>query len=412
MTFARLAVAALLTLVLPAMAQESLRIAAVVNDEAISFLDLEARLKLVLISSNVGDTPENRQRAAPQVLRQLIDERLQLQEGKRLNVDATEEDVNEAFRRIEQQANLPAGGLDAEIQQAGINRQSMVDQIRASIVWQKLMRRQLAPQVQVGDDEVEEILASIKRTQNLPELRVIEILLGIDKPEREAEIRRFAEQLVEQARGGADFNALARQFSEAASAATAGEIGWVLPDQLDDTIEAAIGKAEPGDIVGPIRTVAGYQIVKLAERRLLKLADPNDAVVNLRQAVFPLAGAKEDDVRRQAAALVTAATCPDFEKRAEEAKASAPYTLGRLKIGELNEALRPVVTPLEANKPSKPVKVGDAVAVYMVCDRNDPPSSLPSPADVREQVFRGKLAIVARRYLRDLRRAAYLDFRT
>jgi peptidyl-prolyl cis-trans isomerase SurA len=413
---ARLALAAVLALVLPAQAplraQDTLRIAAVVNDEAISFLDLEARVKLVLISSNVGYTLENRRRAAPQVLRQLIDERLQLQEGKRLSIGAGEEEIKEAFTRIEQQANLPPGGLEAEIRQAGIDRESMVEQMRASIVWQKLMRQRMAPQVQVGDDEVEEILANIKRTKDQPELRISEILLGVDRPEREAEVRRFAEQLADQARGGADFFALARQFSEAASAAAGGEIGWVLPDQLDDLIEGALEKAAPGDVVGPIRTVAGFHIIKFAERRLLQAPDANDGLVNLRQAMFPIAGAAEDEVRRKAAELRSAATCPDFEKRAEQAKAAPPYSLGRLKIADLNATLRPVVGPLAPNKVSDPVKVGDAIAVFMICDRTEADSNMPSAVDVREQLFRGKLSIVARRYLRDLRRAAYLDFRT
>lgn len=412
MKLARVALLAVLALVPAASAQETMRIAAVVNDEAISFRDLEARLRLVLISSNIGDTPENQRRALPQVLRQLVDERLQLQEGKRLNIDASEDDIKDAFRRIEEQGNLPPGGLEEEIKQAGVSRPSLVEQIRASLVWQKLLRRQVASQVQVGDDEVDEILANIHRTKDLPELRVVEILLGIDKPEREGEIRRFAEQLIEQARAGADFNALARQFSEAASAATSGEIGWVLPNQLDEAIEREIGNVEPGAVVGPIRTAAGYHIVRLAERRLLQAPNADDVTVNLRQALFPLVGASEEEVRQRAASMAQAKSCPDFETLAEEAKAVRPYSLGRLKIGDLNATLKPVVAPIESGKVSQPIKVAEAIVVFMVCDKTEPPSSLPKYDEVREQIFRGKLAIVARRYLRDLRRAAYLDFRT
>ena len=412
MMLARMALLVALALVPAAFAQDAMRIAAVVNDEAISFRDLEARVRLVLVSSSVGDTPENRQRATPQVLRQLIDERLQLQEGKRLNIDANEAEIKDAFRRIEEQGNLPPGGLEEEIKQANVSRPSLVEQIRASLVWQKVLRQRLAPQVQVGDDEVEEILANIRRTKDLPELRIVEILLGIDKPDREAEVRRFAEQLIEQSRTGADFSALARQFSEAASAGSGGDIGWVLPNQLDDAIEHEIEKAEVGAVVGPIRTAAGYHIVRLAERRLLQAPNAEDVTINLRQALFPLTGAGEDEVRKSAATLAAAKSCPDFEKLAEEAKASPPYSLGRLKISDLNDALKPVVVPLDGGKMSAPTKVADAIVVFMVCDKTEPPSNIPKHDEVREQVFRGKLSIVARRYLRDLRRSAYLDLRT
>lgn len=416
MTLARYALLAALALLpaasVPASAQDTMRIAAVVNDEVISVMDLEARLRLVLISSNVGDTPENRARASPQILRQLIDERLQLQEAKRLNVDASENEMKEALRRIEEQSNLPAGRLEDELRQAGIAPSTFLQQLRSNIVWQKVIRQRMAPQVQVGDDEVEEILASIRRSKDLPELRIVEILLGIDKPDREGEVRRLAEQLVEQARGGADFNALARQFSESASAAVGGEIGWVLPNQLDEAIQREVTAAAPGTIIGPIRTVAGYQIIRLVERRLMESQGPDEAIVNLRQAQFSLAGAAEDEVRKLASPLADAKSCPDFEKLAEEAKASPPYVLGRLKIGDLNATLKPAVTPLGAGKVSQPIKVGNAIVVLMVCDRTEPPSTIPNAEVVRDQIFRSKLLIVGRRYLRDLRRAAYLDFRT
>ena len=416
MTLVRFALLAALALLaaapVPASAQDTMRIAAVVNDEVISVMDLEARVRLVLISSNVGDTPENRRRSAPQILRQLIDERLQLQEAKRLNIDASEAEIGEALRRIEEQSNLSVGRLQDELRQAGIAPSTFVQQLRANIVWQKVIRQRLAPQIQVGEDEVEEILASIRRSKDLPELRIVEILLGIDKPDREGEVRRLAEQLVEQARGGADFNALARQFSESASAAVGGEIGWVLPNQLDESIQREVSNAAPGTIVGPIRTLAGYQIIRLVERRLLEAPGADEAIVNLRQALFALAGAGEDEGRKRAAPLAAAKSCPDFEKLAVEAKASPPYSLGRLKVADLNANLKPVVGPLGAGKVSEPARAGDAIVVFMVCDRTEPPSNIPKNEDVRDQVFRGKLLIVGRRYLRDLRRAAYLDFRT
>ncbi len=417
MTLARFVLLAALALLpaapVPASAQDTMRIAAVVNDEAISVMDLEARVRLVLISTNVGDTPESRRRASPQILRQLIDERLQLQEAKRLNIDASEAEMGEAIKRIEEQSNLPPGRLLEELRQAGIAPSTFTQQLRSNIVWQKVIRQRMAPQVQVGDDEVEEILANFRRSKDLPELRIGEIMLGIDRPDREGEVRRLGEQLVEQARGGADFNALARQFSESASAALGGEIGWVLPNQLDESIQREVANAAPGTVIGPIRTVSGYQIVRVVERRLLDaVAGPDEAVVNLRPALFPLGGAAEDEVRKRAAPLTAAATCSDFEKLAAEAKASPPYTLGRLKIGELNANLKAVVAPLGAGKVSQPVKVADLIAVFMVCDKIDPPSNTPKAAEVRDQIFRGKLLIVGRRYLRDLRRAAYLDFRT
>src|SRR5216684_2732446 len=114
-----------------------MRIAAVVNDEIISIFDVVSRMRLVMISSNIPDTP---QRIGPQVLRSLIDEKLQLQEAKRQNVTATDDEINKALGQIEQQNNMKAGQLNEFMKARGIDRGSLVDQLTAGIVWAKLIR--------------------------------------------------------------------------------------------------------------------------------------------------------------------------------------------------------------------------------------------------------------------------------
>src|ERR1700689_3967534 len=83
-----------------------MRIAAVVNDEVISLFDLVSRMKMVELSSNLPDTPETRQRIGGQVLRALVDEKLQLQEAKRQNVVATDDELNTALAQIEKQNSM------------------------------------------------------------------------------------------------------------------------------------------------------------------------------------------------------------------------------------------------------------------------------------------------------------------
>src|SRR5947209_17434585 len=107
-----LALVALILSAGPAAAQET-RIAAVVNDEVISVADVAARIRLVLISSNIPDTPDTRQRVARQVVRILIDEKLEMQEAKRLNITVSDDEVAKALANIEAQNKLPKGGLEA-----------------------------------------------------------------------------------------------------------------------------------------------------------------------------------------------------------------------------------------------------------------------------------------------------------
>src|SRR5438046_2448527 len=102
------------------LAQET-RIAAVVNDDVISVADLTARLRLIISSSNIEDSPQTQQRISRQVLRNLIDEKLEMQESKRLNITVSDNEVAEAVARIEQQNNMPKGGLDRYLASRGID---------------------------------------------------------------------------------------------------------------------------------------------------------------------------------------------------------------------------------------------------------------------------------------------------
>src|SRR5882672_9152789 len=122
---------ALLTVGVAVSAQET-RIAAVVNDEVISIADLAARIRLVFASSNIPDTPETRQRVTRQVVRILIDEKLEMQEAKRLNITVSDDEAAKAFTNIEAQNKLPKGGLDAMLSARGIPRSTLIDQLTAT----------------------------------------------------------------------------------------------------------------------------------------------------------------------------------------------------------------------------------------------------------------------------------------
>ena len=120
-------------------AQGVQRIAAIVNDDVISVYDLVSRIEMVIASSNLGDTPAIRRRLSPQVLRNLVDERLKLQEAKRRNISVGKRDIDRAIGIIERQNKIPRGQFDAFLKKNGVRRTTIINQIRASIAWAKLI---------------------------------------------------------------------------------------------------------------------------------------------------------------------------------------------------------------------------------------------------------------------------------
>src|SRR5690348_7428138 len=119
-------------------AQET-RIAAVVNNDIVTADDVDARILLLMRSSGIPDTPQNRQQLHRRVLQQLIDEKLEMQEAKRFKVTADKSEVDKALNNIETRNNMQKGGLDQYLKAAGIPLSTLADQVTASIVWNKVV---------------------------------------------------------------------------------------------------------------------------------------------------------------------------------------------------------------------------------------------------------------------------------
>src|ERR1700736_3721525 len=198
--------------------------------------EVRSRLRMVMLSSNFPDSPETRQRIAGQVLRTIVDEKLQIQEAKRQNVTATDDEVNKAIVQIEKQNNMQPRQLDGVLKARGIERGALVDQLTASIVWAKLVRRLFAQTSAVSDEEIDDALKRLKETINEPQSRVAEIFLAVDNPQQDDETRRLAERLVEQMKRGARFSAVAQQFSQSATAAVGRDLGWLRAEQLSSDL--------------------------------------------------------------------------------------------------------------------------------------------------------------------------------
>jgi peptidyl-prolyl cis-trans isomerase SurA len=393
------------------------RIAAVVNDEVISVADVRSRLRMVMLSSNLADSPETRQRVAAQVLRTIVDEKLQMQEAKRQNITATDEEIKKAVAQIEKQNNMQSGQLDQVLKQHGIDRSALIDQLTASIVWAKLVRRLLSQTNLVSDEEIDYAVKRAKETVNEPQSRVAEIFLAVDNPQQEDEVRRLAERLTEQMRQGARFSAVAQQFSQSATAAVGGDIGWVRAEQLSPDLGKAVAQMRPGELSPPIRTGAGYYLLLVLDRRSGSSAVPEETALHLVQIVFPLPPQATDALRRAAIveaqnAKTAAKTCEELLKIGKEKGSPQLSSEGRLRVDQIAPGMRSIVLGLAAGQASQPIVQKNGVGVIMVCEKAAPSTPTePSRDDVAETLTRQRLDTLARRYMRDLRRTAFVDVR-
>jgi len=413
-----LSVALLLCVALGAQAQEENRIAAVVNNDIITMDDLSARIALVLSSSNIPNTPENQQRLEPRILRQMIDEKLEMQEARRLNVAVSKEEVDNAVGGIEQRNNMPKGGLDTYLQHQGIPKSALTDQLTAEIAWSKVVRNQLSQDVSVSDEEVNEAMAQLKEDAAQPQSHVAEIYLAIDNPSQEQDVERLANQLIQQIRAGANFSAVAQQFSQSPSSAVGGDIGWVTPNQLPSLLGDALGKMKPGEMSYPLRTPGGYYILYMMDRRILGQVNPEDVHLSLTEVVFPLtlsaSAAQQQRVMGDAQRISDAAkSCGELAKLGHDHNPPLMTQNGDVIAARLPPDIRSQVLQLKLAQASKPLRLASTpgVGVFMVCSRQEPSTGMPTRDQVAENLARARLDALARRYLLDLRRSAYVDIR-
>ena len=408
----------LLLAVQPAWPATEQRIAAVVNDEVVSVRDLNERLALVMLTSGIRDSEQARARLAPQVLRGLIEETLQLQEAKRLNLEVTQEEIDNALdqHRRAQPADRRA---DARfLVDNGINLETLLRQVRAQIAWLKVVNRVIRPTVNVTVDQLDLAVQEARRNEGQQEYLLSEIVLPVDSPAQADRVAQDAARLVQTLREGASFESLARQVSAAASAERGGDLGWLGAAALPPELRAILERLSPGDVSDPLSSPLGYHIFWLRDERVAPApvdASQADVQVQLTQILFPVDGGGEAalaQARGQASDLRGQLTdCPAMVRVAEELGAPASGALGWLRVGDLPPAIGQAVLTLAVGEVSPPLRGPGGIHLLMVCDRRDPQGAAAEREQIAQRLEQERTERLARRYLRDLRKQAFVEVR-
>ena len=409
-------ICALVFLGADAAAQGELGIAAVVNDKVISLRDLNGRLSLAIATSRVEDGPEVRSRMAPQVLRNLIDEQLKLQEAKRLGIRVTQAELDGAITRIETNNDFGDGGLSGFLAGRRIEMPILLNQIEADIAWVKLVSRSGSQRISMSDEEIDETMAEIKANEGMPEFLASEIFLRLESPDQERDVRLLADRLLQQLGSGANFDALARNFSQSGTAAVGGDLGWIQRGQIDEQLYQVLAEMQVGQISAPIRSLSGYHLFYLRDVEAPGESADDEMFVSLNQLFVELSenpSAPEIETRMAFARTLgeTARDCQDMDDIAAELKSPLSGRLGRVKLGSLPLELRESVRSLPVNEASAPRRTENGIAVLMVCEREEKALGGLDRARVEEMLIQRRMEILGEQYLRELRRAAFVDVR-
>jgi peptidyl-prolyl cis-trans isomerase SurA len=388
--------------------------AAMVNGVVVTDLDVDQRLALVSTASGTRIPREELARLRAQILRNLIDEKLQIGEAKVHDVEVDENQVSDAYKRVSTNFKKTPEEFDAFLKNAGTSQQSLLDQIRAEFAWSKLLRRRVEPFINVGDDEVNGVIKRMEASKGQDEYRLGEIFLPATA-ENEAEVMGQANNIASQVRAGASFVAYARQYSQSATAALGGDRGWVQASQLNPVLRDALGAATAGTLVGPIKASGGIFLMVMAEKRKMLSADPLEATITVKQIAVPL---PKDKPRAEQEKIVQALAAKSKVMTGCGRAADLAASLGGkasdmapTKIRNMPAGLHQVLANLQIGQSTPPFGTQDDARVLMLCGRDEAQENVPSFDEVYAQINEERVNMMARRYMRDLRRDAIVDYR-
>jgi peptidyl-prolyl cis-trans isomerase SurA len=395
-------------------------VAAVVNDDIISSYDLMQRMRLLMISSGLQPTEENLPQLQQEALRSLIDEHVQMQELRRvekaqkITIISTDKEVDEQIEDIAKgnNAGMTGAQLIAQLTSQGVGAETFRAQIRADSSWQNWISGRYGSRLRVGEDQIKAFQRRQAESASKPQYQVSEVFLDASRVGGMETAMNGATQLVTQMQQGAPFPAVARQFSAAPTAANGGDAGWISPGEMPAEVDVALEQLRPGQLSKPIPVKDGVYIIYLRDKR----AGAKSALVDLKQVAYPLAAdaaaAQVETATKVLASLKPQITsCETLEATAGKIDGLVAGDLGEAEITDLAPAFQAAASSLQVGQVSDPIRTDAGLHLIAVCGKRQSGGNAPSHDQIENRLRGQQLALISKRYLRDLRNSATIETR-
>ncbi|MEZ5756820.1 MAG: peptidylprolyl isomerase [Emcibacteraceae bacterium] len=396
--------------------QDLQEIVAIVNDEVISLYDLKQRTRLLFLSNPSRNvTPEQEQNLQNQAMNGLIDDKLKLQEAKKFEAIATKNELEDAFKNYARQFNLSSEQLEKALKDAGIEKQTLINQISGTLAWQRVVGGLLQPLVNITDDEVMNFLERLERDKGKFEYNVSEIFLLLTNNAQRDEVVSSANLIHKQLVDGTPFSGVAQQFSQSSTASVGGDMGWVMENELPKEVSSQLPNMKVGEISDPIITEDGVYILKLTNKRKILTLNDDDIAVTLKFLYFmknDFPGMSIDDLNKLVLPKVkNTNACEANKENAVSLKATGDGDIGTIIVGNLPQEAKEEILNLEVGQGTRLYEEEAGYRSFILCAKDIPEVTLPEFDTVLENMTQSRLQLVARRHLRDLRRDAIVDYR-
>ena len=391
------------------------RATAVVNGEIITGTDIDERIML-LTNGDISQVPAGQlEQFRIEILGQLIDESLRIQESEANEITISNTEIEEYIARVSQQ-NYKRSVPETEkfLASFGSSIASLRKQVKAEIAWNRVLGRNVTPFINVSNDEVNAKIEQMDANKGKVEFRLGEIYLSANDQNRE-QVYETARKLLEQLRGGAPFQEMAKQYSESSTAAAGGDLGFVKLSALPQALATAALEMSANEIV-VVPVSGGVSLLLLIDKRQIGMSDPRDSTLELKQIAvdFP-----KGTTEAQAAPLVKRFAEETQKISGCGAADAIAGSLGaevvnrdNIRIGDLPGPLQQVMLGLNVGQSTPPYgSLEEGVRVFVLCGRNAPKEVAQKTFDqIQTEIEDERVERRAQLYMRSIRRDAIIDY--
>lgn len=400
-------------------------IVALVNSEPVTNSDVRQRLLRVEQQiTQQGAAMPPRDELTRQVIEQLVNERAQLQQATELGIKVDEATLAQAEQSVAAQNQLTLEQFRRRVAAEGIDITRLRNELRNQILLQRVREREVESRVRVTEADIDDFIrekTSGAQTGDL-ELNLAHVLILVPEGTTDERIKALqvrAQEVADRARSGGDFAALARQYSQAPEGATGGEFGMRPADRLPALFVEATQALPAGGIAGPLRSPAGFHVLKVLEKRQAGLPDMVVTQTRARHILLRVspqlsaqaAAARLNGYRQQ---IVRGQT--SFQSLAREhsqdGSAREGGDLGWASPGQFVPEFEEAMNALKVGEISQPLESRFGVHLIRVDERRDTPLTQREQREivrglVREQ--KANEALVS--WAQDVRGRAFVEYR-
>ena len=399
-------------------------IVALVNSEPITNTEVQTRVNRIL-AENAEARRAPIGELARLVLERIILERAQLQLAKENGIRVDDVTVDQAEETVARQNQVSREELRRRVTAEGMSWSEFRNDLRNQLLLTRLREREVNARVRISDVEVEQFLRDQRggATATAPaQINLAQVLVAVPENASDAQVAALeqkAQAIARRARAGEDFVALARDNSDAADRASGGVLGLRSAQRYPTLFVEATQSTPVDGIVGPVRSSAGFHVLKVLARSQAGATDAattqtqvrhillrTDAQRNTAQAVAQLAEFKR---RLQAGTADFAGLARD---NSQDGSAKDGGDLGWTRAGQFVPEFEEMVGRLQPGQISDPVVSRFGVHLIQVTGRREAPLTPAEQREAARAALREKRMDEAyETWAQEVRARAYVEFR-